>query len=72
MTQTQTFETRLTPTELELLELLASGLTQRQIATIRGRSAHTIFTQVCSIISKLDAENTANAVARGFRLGLIT
>ncbi len=61
----------LTPRELEVLEHLAEGLTNQQIADRLGLSPRTIKTHVQNLLAKLDVPDRTGAVARGFRLGLI-
>jgi DNA-binding NarL/FixJ family response regulator len=61
----------LTPRELEVLQLLAEGLTNQQVGSRLGLSARTIKTHVQNLLSKLDVPDRTGAVARGFRLGLI-
>ena len=61
----------LTPRELEVLELLAEGLSNRAIATALAISEHTVKFHVSSIFGKLGVENRTAAVRRGVRLGLI-
>lgn len=61
----------LSPTELEVLRLLASGLSMKLIADWRGRSMNTIRRQLERIREKLGARNAPHAVALGFRKGLV-
>lgn len=61
----------LTPREQEVLQQLAGGLTNRQIAVRLGISEHTVKYHISSIYSKLQALNRAEAVQVGIRLGLI-
>jgi len=63
---------QLTPRELEVLELLAEGLSNSAIATRLSISEHTVKFHVSSICGKLGADNRTDAVRRGVRLGLIT
>lgn len=62
----------LTPRELEVLEVLAEGLSNRAIALRLHISEHTVKFHVSAIFAKLGAENRTDAVRRGVRLGLIT
>ena len=62
----------LTPREREVLELLAHGLSNRQIAERLGISEHTAKFHVASISGKLGAASRTEAVSRGVRRGLIT
>lgn len=61
----------LTPRELEVLQLLAEGLTNQQVAERLAVSPRTVKTHVQNLLSKLDTPDRTGAVARGFRLGLI-
>lgn len=61
----------LTPRELEVLQLLAEGLSNRAISYRLGISDHTVKYHVTSIMSKLDAQSRTEAVVRATRLGLI-
>jgi NarL family two-component system response regulator LiaR len=62
----------LTPREREVLELLVEGLTNPEIAQRLMVSASTARAHVSSILSKLGVSNRAEAVARAFRLKLVT
>ena len=61
----------LTPRELEVLELMAEGLTNPEIADRLFVSSSTARAHVSSILSKLAAANRAEAVAQAFRLKLV-
>lgn len=61
----------LTPRELEVLQLLAEGLTNDSIGERIGLSSRTVKTQVQNLLTKLDVTDRTGAVARAFRLGLI-
>lgn len=61
----------LTPRELEVLQLLAEGLTNDGIGERIGLSSRTVKTQVQNLLTKLDVTDRTGAVARAFRLGLI-
>lgn len=62
----------LTVREREVLELLGHGLSNKMIARDLGISEHTVKFHVSSIYAKLGAENRAEAVSLGARLGLIS
>jgi len=62
----------LTPRELEVLEALGEGLSNKSIAARLGITEHTVKFHVSAIFSKLGAENRTDAVRRGVRRGLIT
>ena len=61
----------LSPRELEVLRLMAEGLSSREIGERLFISPRTATTHVANIFSKLGVESRASAVATGFRLGLI-
>ena len=62
---------RLSPRELDVLEMLAEGLSNKMIAHRLSISDHTAKFHVNSILAKLDAGTRTEAVTRGIRLGLI-
>jgi DNA-binding NarL/FixJ family response regulator len=62
----------LTPREREVLELVATGATNREIAERLHLSPHTVKEHTSSLYRKLEARNRADAVLRGQRLGLLT
>jgi DNA-binding NarL/FixJ family response regulator len=61
----------LTPRELETLEMMAEGLSTKQIAARLHISDHTAKFHVNSILGKLHAGTRTEAVMRGIRLGLV-
>ncbi len=61
----------LTPRELEVLQWMARGFTNRQIAQRLRISEHTVKFHVTSVLGKLGARTRAEAVARGISLGWI-
>lgn len=61
----------LTPRERQVLELLAQGLHNREIAATLGVSAHTVKYHLASIFGKLGASTRTQAVRRGLRRGVI-
>jgi two-component system, NarL family, nitrate/nitrite response regulator NarL len=62
----------LTPREREVLELLAHGLSNRQIADALAISEHTAKFHVAAVSAKLGASSRTEAVRLGVRRGLIT
>jgi DNA-binding NarL/FixJ family response regulator len=66
------FEEALTPREVEVLELLAEGLSNKAIAARLGISDQTVKFHVASICGKLDAANRTDAVRRALRRGLVS
>lgn len=61
----------LTARELEVLRLLAEGLSNKAVAARLGISEHTAKFHVNSILGKLGADGRTEAVVRATRLGLI-
>ena len=61
----------LTSRELEVLTLLAEGVSNKTIARRLGISVHTAKFQVGSLIDKLDATGHTDAIAHAARLGVI-
>ena len=57
--------------EIEVLRLIARGLSNRQIAETLVIAEGTAKNHVSNILSKLEADDRAQAVARGMELGLI-
>lgn len=66
------FDERLTPREVQVLELLAEGLPNKAIAVRLHISDQTVKFHVSSISGKLGAKNRTDAVRRAVRRGLIT
>jgi two-component system, NarL family, response regulator YdfI len=64
-------EVDLTSRELQVLQLLAEGLANKQIAVSLGISENTIKFHVSSIYGKLGVNNRLEAVRAGVRRGLI-
>lgn len=62
---------QLTARESEVLQLLADGLGNKDIAVKLGISEHTIKFHIRSILGKLGATSRTEAVTRGLRTGLI-
>jgi DNA-binding NarL/FixJ family response regulator len=69
--ETETIEERLTPREVEVLSLMAEGLSNKRIAERLGISDQTVKFHVASVCGKLDALNRTDAVRRGLQRGLI-
>ncbi len=61
----------LTERELQVLELMAKGLTNRDIGGVLGISAHTAKFHVAQVLAKLGVASRAEAVGVALRLGLI-
>jgi DNA-binding NarL/FixJ family response regulator len=61
----------LTPREREVLQMLASGLGNKEIAARMRISEHTAKFHVAQILGKLGASSRTEAVAIGMRVGLV-
>ena len=61
----------LTPRESEVLQMLASGLANKEIAARLAISEHTVKFHVASILGKFGAGSRTEAVSLGIRRGLI-
>jgi len=57
--------------ELEVLDLLAEGLSNKLIAHALNISGHTVKTHVASIFAKLGASSRTEAVSQAIRRGLV-
>jgi two-component system, NarL family, nitrate/nitrite response regulator NarL len=61
----------LTPREVEVLQLLAQGLSNKLIGKRLGISEHTAKFHVNAILGKLGAQGRTDAVVKAARLGLV-
>nr|WP_272956623.1 response regulator transcription factor [Kribbella solani] len=61
----------LSPRELEVLQAVAAGNTNREIAAHLFISEATVKTHLLNIYAKLTAPDRASAVAKAFKLGLL-
>jgi two-component system, NarL family, response regulator YdfI len=68
---TEEFTEALTKREREVLQMLAAGLGNKEIAAKLNISDHTAKFHVGSILGKLGAASRAEAVAMGIRRGLV-
>lgn len=69
--ETEELTEDLTERESEVLQLLAQGMANKQIALRLNISEHTVKFHVSAIYAKLGVTNRTEAVRRGARLGLI-
>jgi len=65
-------KSRITYREIQVLDCVAKGNANKQIAYILGISAQTVKNHISSIFCKLNANDRAHAVALAMRSGLIT
>ncbi|MGB9484076.1 MAG: response regulator transcription factor [Candidatus Dormiibacterota bacterium] len=63
---------RISTRELEVLECMARGLSNREISAALSISENTVKTHVGHLLGKLEAPDRAGAVLRGWRKGLIS
>ena len=61
----------LTKREIEIISLLAKGLSTKEIAEELKRSFHTIETHRGNIKNKLGCKNVAEIATMGYRMGLV-
>ncbi len=66
-----TIREELTPRELEILRLVATGLSDKVIAKQLGIARSTVSNHVSVLLIKLRARNRAGAVRCGFEVGLL-
>ena len=62
----------LTAREMEVIQLMAQGLANKQIALTLGISEHTVKFHLSSLYAKLNSTSRTEAVKRGIELGLIS
>jgi DNA-binding NarL/FixJ family response regulator len=62
---------RVTPREVEILELVSQGLRDREIAEAIGISEKTVHVHMKNILAKLDARDRTGAVRAAVRRGII-
>ena len=61
----------LSPREIEVLGMMAEGISNKEIAARMGISEHTVKFHVASVMGKLHAGTRTEAVMLGVRMGLI-
>jgi DNA-binding NarL/FixJ family response regulator len=61
----------LTPRELDVLNAMADGVSNKVIARRLGISFHTVKFHVAAVLEKLDADSRTEAVAEAARRGLV-
>lgn len=70
-TPTKTIMPHITRRESEVLQALADGGTNADIALRLKISPHTVKFHVNALLSKFDAWNRAHMIAKAFRSGLV-
>ena len=68
---TEALAEALSDRELEVLNLIAEGQSNKLIAVALGISEHTVKTHVASILAKLGAASRTEAVSQAIRRGLV-
>ncbi len=68
---TQANPVGLTPREMQVLQLLASGMRNGEIAEQNHVSHRTVDNQVSAVLAKLEARSRGEAVAKAYRIGII-
>lgn len=61
----------ITPTEREILQWLATGMSNKEIARLLDKSAETVKIQVSQLLRKLNCKTRTEAVVNASRRGLI-
>ncbi len=69
--KTDTLDRSLTPREVEVLQLVTDGLTDKEAAVKLEVSEHTIKNHMKSVRRKLDASNRVQATLTGIKLGIV-
>jgi DNA-binding NarL/FixJ family response regulator len=62
----------LTPREMEVLQLIVHGKSNKEIATVLGLSANTVNVHRANIMQALEIHNTADLVVHAIRTGLVS
>ena len=61
----------LTARELDVLRLVARGLSNKEIAADLGITTHTVKYHIAAVLEKLDVRSRTEAVSLGVRKGLV-
>ena len=62
----------LTPSELNILRLLADGLIPKEIAARSGRSIYTVRVHIANVIPKLGCHGRSDALRKAKQMGLLS
>jgi NarL family two-component system response regulator LiaR len=65
------FEEKLSPRELEVVKLLALGMTNKEISENLIISEGTVRSHVCNILDKLNLDNRSQVVLYAIKLGIV-
>jgi DNA-binding NarL/FixJ family response regulator len=65
-------EAKLTPREVEVLQLISEGMTTRQMATRLSMSQRTVESHISKLYRKMGVGSRVQAVAKASELGLLT
>jgi two-component system, NarL family, response regulator LiaR len=68
----QAYNTDLTPREVEVLEGIVAGQSNKSIAENLSITANTVKVHVCNIIQKLQVDDRTQAAVKALREGLVT
>jgi DNA-binding NarL/FixJ family response regulator len=68
----RTHRSALSPRELEILEMLSRGFTNKEIGRAFGISSHTVRNHINNINQKLEVCDRTEAASVGLKLGIIT
>jgi len=63
---------KLTTRELEVLQLIVHGKSNKEIATVLGLSANTVAVHRANIMQRMEIHNTADLVVQAIRQGLVS
>lgn len=69
--QNNTEEARFTPRQLEILELVAKGVTYKETGAVLGLTERTVKYHMAKIIELLQLENRSQVIAYAVKMGII-
>lgn len=64
-------ENKITPREMEVLQMIADGLLNKEISSLLSISENTVKFHIASLYTKLGAQNRVEAIRRGLAAGLL-
>jgi len=65
------FQQHLTPSEIEIIRMIADGLTTKEIANKKNISFHTVISHRKNIFRKVEINNTSELIMYAIKAGLI-